>query len=221
MGRFTFLRLFLLPSLLSGLTVMCLTIAILVTSGILYITENQLFYDYLFGIHGVATAIVRAPDSPSAMWGAVSGGSFAYYALLVMISVIAGLTIWAILQGVTKVTQEASFALNALRQARTAQKEAIQELFERLMIRVLGLIMAALYMILFVDILVPIILLLLRHGIDALDMGNLWDGASLLVTAIFLLMSCLHVHVIFARLYTLRLRIFGGADVQLAAIDQD
>ena len=207
--------------MLSGTIVLCLTLFMLITSGILYITENQLFYDYLFGVHGVATTLLRAPDSQSAIWGAISSGPFAYYALLITASVVAGLTIWVVLQGASKVAQEASFALSTLREARAAQKEAIQELFERLMIRVLALIAATLYAILFVDILLPLTLLLLQHGIDALD-AQLWvDGTLRIAASGILLAGFLHVHVIFARLYTLRLRVFGGADAQLAAIDQD
>ena len=75
-------RLLLLPSFLSGAFLFCWTLFLVTYNGWLYLSEQQLFYDYLFGVHGLKTYIWQYSQNVTACQNSFLGSPAAYYALV-------------------------------------------------------------------------------------------------------------------------------------------
>jgi hypothetical protein len=211
-------RLLLSPSLSSGIITTLVTTAVLVSSSWLYISHNKLFYDYFFGAYGLTTTLIRLPDSSAVLWYWLSSNPITYYTLVVVTAIIAGLTVFTILQSVSRLIRESSLIWHELRDARERHKQAIREQFTRLAVRVAGLMVWAIYISLFFSVLVPFCIVTLQSGIDSIATGDLTGLLQVLGSAVMLWIG-LHMHIVFARLVKLRPRLTGGIiDIELAEL---
>lgn len=202
-------RLLLLPSFLSGVLVAGLAVLIIGYSSWLYLDQNQLFYDYLFGIHGLKTYLWQYSQDAASWHTALVGSSFAYYALVGAAASVAGLVVYFLLQ----LLGLASRAVNGIRgtwySSNKTSKAIAGELFARLILRIVSLVSWGIYSAFFVSTLIPFTLALKRIGIDMLRDSRPIGWLSY-VAALLLLILSFHLHVVFMRLVTLRPRVVGG-----------
>jgi hypothetical protein len=207
------------PSLSSGVMTVVCTIFIVGMSGWLYINHDQLFYDYLFGPRGIQTTLIQITDTSAVLRNWLLGSVATYYILLFVTAVIVGLTVFAILQNAKKVLNGSLFVWQGLHNATQAHKDALKEMFTRLALRIICLLIWAIYLALFITILIPFSTLLVQLGIDRITMRvPELDGLLYIAASIALVLASLHLHVVFARLVRLRPRLFGILDIELAEL---
>ncbi|MET0779545.1 MAG: hypothetical protein ABWY71_01790, partial [Candidatus Saccharimonadales bacterium] len=81
--------------------------------------------------------------------------------------------------------------------------------------RAIVLIGWGLYVAIFLNILLPLCVVLAQRGIDHTSAAAAVVGWAYIVGSTGLLAVCLHLHTVFMRLFFLRLRIFGGLDADI------
>lgn len=186
------------PSVLSGTLCVVTALATLLGLSWLYASQNNLFYDVLFGPTSITTAIVASPDIFGLFRHYMLSSPVTYYIVLLLIAGLVALLLYELLQGVGKLA----------RQAATANQEDVQQAVGSLIIRVLSLVAWMVYLIVFMGVLVPFVQSNISGGLTMLDAHD--DGGWLYILGSGALFTLgLHVHVIFARLTTQRLRIFS------------
>jgi hypothetical protein len=199
--------LLLLPSFASTISGSILVLLILGTSAWSYAQQKQLFYEGLFGVYGFKTLMMQAPDGLSAILNTLLRGSYTYFVLVVVAAVIVGLSVYAILQGMGAAVSTTSSELNQMRDH--THRGVASEAFKRLMIRILGICGWGIYIAIFLSSIIPMSIVILQSGLDSLPAFRP-SSVFYFVGAVLLLGLSLHVHVIFARLCTLRIRVLGG-----------
>lgn len=205
------------PSLSSGWVTLFGAGLIMASSGWLYLSHNAAFYDYFFGPNGVNTLLLRLPNTGVLLRTWLLGNTATYYIALVVTAVIAGLTVFAILQGVRRLMQQSSFSWNLLRSHSSQASAEIHALFVRLALRVLSCLGWSVYIVLSTAVLMPFALLLLQSGIDAISTDTL-VGLLNIAECFVALLIFIHVHIVFLRLVLLRPRLFGTRDIELAEL---
>ncbi|HSW66226.1 MAG TPA: hypothetical protein VLI54_03755 [Bacillota bacterium] len=205
--RFT--KLLLLPSLSSGTIVCLLGLIILGYSGWLFIRENQLFYNYLFGAYGLETFAWQTNVAGSIWNQRFLSSPLAYYALVGAAATAVGITIYALLQGIPLLFGRTRWLVGSVRATGSRHNEALEQL-ARLVLRIISLGGWGLFTAFFVSTVVPFCVVLTQFGIGNLQ-GDRPFGWVQLVTALVLFIASLHLHVVFMRLCLLRPRVFGGA----------
>jgi len=209
--------LLLTPSISSSLLVLSAPGATMMRAGWLYITHSPAFYDYFFGPYGIKTLLLRMPDTSVLLRTWLFGSNATYYIVLVVTALIAGLTIFTVLQGIRHLISSSSSEWNLLQSRSKQAQSEIHDLFARLALRVASCIGWCVYIVLFATVLMPFALLLLQIGIDTVTkdpLGGLFNsGACFLALLIFA-----HVHIVFIRLLLLRPRLFGIRDIELAEL---
>ncbi len=192
--------------MLSGITVVLVALAMLSTAAWSYIEHYQLFYDAIFGRFGVATLLVTAPSNFDVIALATFNSTLFYYAMIIIAAIIIAILVFELLQGLSNFSGAGRLAWQTLH-----TPGQLAEVIGRLAVRIASIIAWGFYTLLFVHILFPFCTLFLQQGLDAANMANPDPFASLnILWALALLAVFLHVHIIFARLCLLRLRIFGG-----------
>lgn len=203
------IRLLLLPSWFSGGLTALLSTVILGYNTWSYVSEGQLFYEYLFGSGGLETYLWQHLQSITSWQGAFFNSPVAYYALVIMAAAIVGLITFFLLKFAGLVSHSLKNGWHSLHsQGETARSIAI-ELLTHLSLRVLSLLCWGFYTGFFTSLAIPFVLVLNRVGIDYIydSMSIGWLAG---LGALFILMLLMHLHVIFLRLVFLRPRIFGG-----------
>ena len=206
------------PSLSSGLLTLCSTAVIMISSGWLYISHNAAFYDYLYGPNGVNTSLLRLSNTGVLLRTWLLGNEATYYIVLIVMAIIAGLTVFAVLQGVRRLMQQSSSGWNLLHSHSPEATQEIHDLFVRLALRVVSCLGWCVYIVLSTAVLVPFAVLLLQSGIDAIS-TNLPTGLLNFAECFAALLIFIHVHIVFLRLVLLRPRLFGIRDIQLAELE--
>lgn len=206
------------PSLSSGLLTLFAVALIMTSSGWLYISHNAAFYDYLYGPNGVSTTLLRLPNTGVLLRTWLLGNTATYYIVLVVTAIIAGLTVFAILQGVRRLLQQSSSGWNLLHSHSKQATAEIHDLFVRLALRVLSCLGWCVYIVMSTAVIMPFAVLLLQGGIDAVS-TNLPNALLSVAECFALLLVSIHVHIVFLRLVLLRPRLFGIRDIQLAELE--
>lgn len=215
MNRYYLIKLLLTPSTLSA--ALCL-IAAAATAGATawsFIGERQLFYEYLFGIYGFSTLLVQDTGTLYAFKRAVFESNATYYILILLCSLLVGILVYTLLEGIRLASQQTSIAWRQLHTPGSVYAQAAHRNLMRLIVRAVALAGWAAYTVIFVNILLPTSLIFTRAGVESIDLGEQW-GWMQVVQGFVLLAACLHLHVVFARLTTLRPRLFGGDDIKIA-----
>jgi hypothetical protein len=208
-------RLLLQPSFVSGAFLFCWALFLIAYNGWLYIDEQQLFYNYLFGAHGLKTYVWQYSQHVTAWQSAFLGSPAAYYALVGAVATAAGLIVYCLLQLLGLVSHgigEGWERLQDKERKPSASKSVANELLTRLALRVISLICWGIYAAFFFSTMVPFISVLNRVGIDLINSGHSY-GLAVCFGTLLLLFFSLHLHVIFLRLILLRPRVFGGERV--------
>ena len=203
MYRLPIIRLLLTPSLFSSVASGCLTAAMLLADLWPAVRHSSLVETYLFGPYGAQTFFIQAPDRLGVL-RLVLRGSLVYYLSIVVAGISVGLLVYAALQGATHAQRHIA---SLVRDARRHEQQ--RGTLYRLGLRIFCLVVWAIYTLFFVHVLVPFGLALAEA---AATRWTLATAGYALAGAATLLIG-LHVHVIFARLSLLRLRVFGGANL--------
>lgn len=200
------------PSLSSGLLAFVIAAAILGWADWSYIQHQHLFYDYLFGRYGLVTALEQAPDTYSAFKAALFKNPLTYNLAIVVIAIMVGSIVYTLLEGLRRTLEGTTSALAEIELATAASRKLVEEeIAVRLFLRMVSLGLWYLYWILFVSVMIPYCVVLSRTGVERVSAADL-AGASPIAIAFIVLIIGMHAHVIFARLATLRPRLFGGHD---------
>ncbi|HUS26099.1 MAG TPA: hypothetical protein VMY99_02005 [Nevskiaceae bacterium] len=199
------------PSFFSFTVTGALALALLGAANWSKVANSNLFSGYL----SLADVLQSAPDGFSAFFDVLFAKTFIYNIIIFIVALLVGLLAYVALvgfeRGLAGITGSLSDAKNA---ARMQGRQAKVEAGARLGARFVTLVGWAVYWVVFLKVAVPFCVLAFRTGID--DLGHIGWGYTLL--AFGLLWFCLHLHVVFIRLFLLRPRVFGGEDVIAAGL---
>jgi hypothetical protein len=209
------LKLILSPSIVSAPVALTISGLIWTSAAWSYITDTQLFYDQLFGPYGAVTLLQIQPHNLGEFQSTVLNGSGTYYVVLVAVGLIAGLFIFFLLESMSRIVSGVSMFWRQSHSKRQSAHQAVRESLVRLSLRVLSLLCWAFYAIIFTSILVPFSILVLQ---DALEGGD-WQKWLVAIGGFLSLVISVHLHVSFARMVFLRVRLFGGYDAELSRLN--
>ena len=215
------IRLLLRPSLFSGLLTVLLSALALGYNAWSYVSEEQLFYDYLFGYSGLGTYLWQHVQSTT--WQETFLNSpILYYALVVMAATIAGMIAFFLLQLLGLVSHSLKEGWDSLHSHGKTARTVANELLTRLGLRILSLLSWGFYAGFFISVIMPFILALNTMGVDSINASRSLEGLGECLGALLVLTVSMHLHVIFLRLVFLRPRVFGGnIAIALARIEVD
>jgi hypothetical protein len=173
-----------------------------------YIEYRQFFYDDLFGVGSLKTTLLQTPDHLTLLRHAILGnGNSTYYVLLGLAGILVGVTTYVIIGSVMRAKEAATdIALEMHRPERAFHASANQALL-RLAVRSASLVGWALYIVLWLNLLMPYCTLLLENAIDSVVAHEAVGYIPILVSYVLITIS-LHLHIIFLRLCFLRPRLF-------------
>ena len=218
MSQFRLANLLLTPSVLSAIVTIALTTIVFGLSSWSYISDAQLFYDYLFGPHGAVTALLSTPDPLSILRIVIFSNPLTYDAIILVCAIVIGFIVFEILESSQRVVKESTAVWYELHTPTPEARQAMYDTLVRLCVRTAGFVGWAIYILLFINVLGPFCLLLLQVGIDdtasSMPVGWVYGLASYGLLALGL-----HLHIVFLRLCLLRPRIFGGIDILMAELD--
>ncbi len=197
------------PSLLSGTITGLLTVTVISIVAWSYISSQGLFYELLFGRLGVATILLSVPNNVFVLKHTILDSSATYYFIVVVAATMVGVLVYALLQGVGRVNQEAKIVASELRTHDRRLKATVYYDLTRLGVRLAGLAGWLIYTLIFANILWPFVVSLMQVGLININ-GKTAGGWLNIAAAIVLLGVSLHLHVTFVRLISLRIRLFGG-----------
>jgi hypothetical protein len=199
------------PSLLSGSATLLLALGLIAFNAWSYIEYRQFYYDFLFGIYGIKTTLLTSPDHFAVLRRAIVGnGKLTYYVFLLLGALLAGFTTYTVIGAISKMKRTADDIAIEMHQRGIAFQRTVDEEFLRLGIRVACLIAWAIYLVLWLNVLVPYSTFLLEDGIDAITQHTLHGWIFAVISYVILIVG-IHLHVIFLRLTLLRTRVFGVA----------
>lgn len=203
------LRLLLLPSLISGSAVTGIALAVLGYSAWLYIGENQLFYNYLFGVYGLKTYVWQLSVGATAWDRSLLGSPLAYYMLVGAAASAAGLLVYTLLQWLSLSFSQGRLLWRELHTSGQDHRQIAKGLLARLGLRTTALVGWGVYAAAFFSIVVPFCIILNQNGVDRIHAGAQAGWLSSL-GALAILLLTLHLHIVFLRLVFLRPRLIGG-----------
>ncbi|HSE61344.1 MAG TPA: hypothetical protein VLA88_03540 [Candidatus Saccharimonadales bacterium] len=191
------------PSIVSGMATLTAAAAVIGAANWTYITYTSGLYDFFFGRSGLVTALEAAPDleAPTA-----AAQSPLYVIMVAVIAVGGGILVFSLLHFIHGLMRRAS-------EHQTTQLEIYrrrvlrQEFGSRLLSRALILVCWVGYMVVFLQWMVPYGILWSRVGAEDLMSTEGWIQNG---TAFALIAIGLHIHIIMARLFVMRPRVFGG-----------
>lgn len=190
------------PSAFSLTASLIASIALLAAANWIYVLHTFLFYDYFFGEEGLITAVRAGGGQESfTLGGAFFSQTFLNNLIVLLAAIGVGLIVFLILSTVQRLSQK---------RPPLPPKESKR----RLAMRVLIFVLWAIYLQLTIKIILPFCILAAQVGIRAL-WG--WQGFAYCLFGVVLLCLCLHAHVIFARLFLFRIRVFGASHALLEA----
>jgi hypothetical protein len=197
------------PSLASGVFAVLGAIAILGAHAWLYISEHQLFYDTLFGVNGFKTQLLLASDSFEVFRQRVFVyNPFTYYLFIGVVAIIAGLVLYTILDIITRAVRTTE---EIVEEAEEGENLLHSEILARAAVRILGIVGWGVYIALFINIVAPYSMLAVDQGLETITIGDMGGIINILI-GLAIMAASLHMHVVFARLCWLRIRLFGGDD---------
>ena len=191
------LRLFLLlvkPSFISLITIIVVALSIILAINGSYFTYNDALYPVLYGEFGAVTALERSPGLVEGVVEGFSTNPVVYSGVVLIAAGIAGWIVFLI--------------LHAIRTGREAAEVSDRHTFiQRMIARCVVGVMWALYIFVSLATLIPLCLLYSRIGAESIFTA---EGALYVLISFLGLLFILHLHIIFARLFLLRPRVFGG-----------
>ncbi len=203
------ITLLLRPSLVSGIICTVATIVVMVVIAWSHIANDSLFYDALFGRFGVATALLFVPSNTFVIQDAILNSPITYYLIIGIAAITVGVLVYALLQGVNRFREEVDIVAIELRTHDPNLKGTVYDDLSRLGVRLASLAAWLIYCIVFINLVWPFVVSLMLLALIDINTGDqsgwLYIGAATILFAI-----SLQLHVVFIRLCTLRMRLFGG-----------
>jgi len=203
----------LIPSLLSGTTCIVVAIGFLLLINWPFVAHNALVHSYFFGPNGLVTAIKSTSFNPANMWHTLFAHPLSRNVLTYLFILSITLVLYTVLEASSHAFADVSNTFGDLQTARRRRFRLLtRELWERMIVRIVTAAAWLLYLVIFMRLILPVCISHTRYGIATIDqLQHLPD----LLLGIVVLFFALHVHVILARLLTLRPRIFGGLEILL------
>jgi hypothetical protein len=208
MHRNRFNKLLIRPSFLSA--TVCVIAAVAVPIGVnwSYVLDNFLFYDYFFGVEGIVTTLQAARDGQPAVIRALSDDAVRHNAVILLGALAAAFVLFVSVRLLIRLLDDVSFTLKEMQAADTPAKHVVErELVQRAGVRFLVAGLWAFYTFIFIEIILPFVILASKVGLDG--RSTITEGVSYILFAGTMVALALHIHVILARLLLLRPRIFA------------
>ncbi|HSW81292.1 MAG TPA: hypothetical protein VLG40_02745 [Candidatus Saccharimonas sp.] len=211
MQRFRLALLFVRPSVFSFTATLIVAGLIIAGMSWSYFMTMPFVHDYLFGRSGALTVLAKTPDLLSASRTVFFSQPTSYNAFIFVGAVVIGLVVFIVLQLFTRAATDVSSMWREIHQAQgETKKELEQEIELRIGFRAAMVLLWIGYIIVFVKLLLPFIILIEQFGItNFATISGWWYG----LLGFGLLAASLHVHIIFMRLMLLRPRVFGGENI--------
>lgn len=201
------LLLLLSPSWLSFITVFTAAGLLIGETNWTYFTYNPGTFDFFYGPRGVVTTLEQAPDALSGFQRGVAENPLLYGIAILVAALLAAVIIFLCIRSLER-------GIGALTHMRQEAVESRHEAYSRALLRLAVLALWILYAVFSVVAVIPFCLLLSRIGAEDITTPS---GLLTSVSAGLLLVLAFHLHVIFARVFCLRPRVYGGQAVIQAA----
>jgi len=203
------LLLLLSPSWLSFATVFVAAGLLIGEANWAYFTYNPGIFDFFYGPRGVVTTLEQAPNALASIQHGVAENPLFYGVGLIVVALVAAVVIFLFVRSVER-------GIGALTHMRHEAAESRHEAYSRALLRLAILALWVIYTAFSVAAAIPFCLLLSRIGAE--DITTMPGLATSLFAAALLVLT-FHAHVIFARMFCLRPRVYGGeAAIQAATL---
>lgn len=192
-------RLFLLllkPSFLSLIVTLLITLVVIGGLNWPYFTFNSGLYNFLYGEFGVVTALEQSPESIRHFQDSLSTSPIVYAIVVLLLAFIAG--------------RAAFYFVHGLKSTGTFYDSTTEEKHEMIHSFITRILIAGawvLYGVISFSFVIPFCILLSRIGAETITSSQ---GIIMNIEAVALFACCLHLHVVFARLFLMRPRVFGS-----------
>jgi hypothetical protein len=193
------------PSFSSTIIVGLLSFLVLGSSGWSYVHKKQLFSDSIFGVYSFKDLLFG--DNAWTIQDTLLRGKYTYFVLVIVAAIVVGMSVYGVLQGLGAAMHTTSDELHQMQDH--THRGVASEAFKRLMVRICSMCGWGIYIAIFLSSIVPITIVMVQAGLDGLDSFRP-STTTYFLLAFALLSLSLHLHVIFARLCALRVRLFGG-----------
>lgn len=172
-------------------------------------------YSWMYGPGGVATDFANASNSLTSIAGSLTTKYISYQLFIFIIAVGVGLSVYFLLQMLSKLLANASDTYSNIHAANIeVRRHNQEEIGARIAIRLLSLVAWFFYWILTVKFILPYILVASKIRFQDFFIGTGW---IYILLAFVVLSLTIHLNIVFMRFVTLRPRLFGGTDEVLAA----
>ncbi len=215
MYRHSFSGLLLRPSLLSSTACSLFVAAVLASANWSFIHKTIPFYEYFFGPEGLVTVLQSNQGGGSAIGHALTSKSAGHNAAILGGALLAGIATYIAIRLILGMIGGISMTLREMQAVDTPAKHQVEhELVKRVSVRMLVVFVWFAYVYIFIKVILPFCILASRVGLD--DKNQLIEGIGYVLFAVSLLFVSTHLHVVMARLFLLRPRVFGSEEVVLA-----
>lgn len=208
MSQMRLLLVLITPSWLSFALTALLSGGLIAFSSWTFLAASPVLFETFYGEHGVVTTLERSPNAVAALQNGLADNPALYYAGLASLAVVSALAVFIAVRSIRH-------GLGALQVIHDGSPIERHEQWQHVLVRTAVLVLWALYILFTIRYAAPFCLLLWRIGVEDMSwpMGLIVSGLIAV-----LLFAVLHVHVIFARLFCLRPRAFGGDAVVESAL---
>lgn len=199
-----------LPSLASAVSVIIFGGVVLTAATFYYLSGSGLIYNFLFGNNSSVELQSQSRSTIVSFSNTVFGNPTLNKILYFAFWMLIGLLVYFLLYIVIKGTSSAVEEIEESKYTNASTKELTNQIIYRLLIRVVLIVSWIIYWILFIKSVLPFCVTATRVGAANLPS---WNGISYMLLAGLLFALSLHVHIIFMRLISLRVRLLNSSDV--------
>lgn len=190
------------PSLASFILTVVVASGLLGAANWAFITSNPFLYEFFFGAGGVVTAFESSPG-----FQAAEAPPLIYFVGVSIAAIVGGGILFFILRGLHQLARGMTSRHQETQLEQYRHHVLNQERGGRIAFRAGVFVVWVGYTALFLQFFLPFAVLMSRIGAEQLDTPEGWLRN---IWAFAIAWFCLHVHIIFARLFVMRPRLFGG-----------
>jgi len=189
------------PSFFSGIVTFACSALLLGAANWPSLMDQPLLHDYFLGDNGVVTLLKTSNSEGSSPLSAVFSQNSLNNSIMLIAALIIGLVVLFVLEAIRRYRENA---------VPISRHEGRVRFGTRLLVGFLWLAFALVTL----KVILPFCILASNVGVKLL-----WQSQSVAYIAfgVALLWACLHLHVIFMRLFVLRVRVFGGEEAIMQA----
>ncbi|MGH7249945.1 MAG: hypothetical protein ACREGC_03140, partial [Minisyncoccia bacterium] len=199
-----------LPSLASSLIIVGISLTGFAIATFYYLSGNGAIYNFLFGPDSSAELISQSRGSFDAITSTIFGNPLLNKILYFAFWMIVGLLVYFMLYVIIKGAATAAEDIEEAKYKNAQPNKLVQGIITRLAVRAILVVAWMIYCVLFIKTLLPFSVLSMKIGVVNFTSP---DGWFYTIIALFVLVTSLHLHVIFMRLITLKVRLIDSADV--------